>query len=150
MSSRRLTLIRTEESLVGFHKGTLLSLSAESEPEPDQDQDEGEEERPSPIAVDPYVAIPNVVLLHNEQRLISARKLALNLSLGQPGSSASGQPRVNIDDTANGLDLITGLLAQHLPNVFHYRGEGGNSTRSADARVASTASQRSSGVGERS
>jgi len=112
-----------EKSLLGFHKGTLLSLSGESEPDPEPGPDPDEEERPSPIAVDPYVAIPNVVLLHNEQRLIAARKHALHLSLGQPGSSVSGRPRVNIDDTADGLNLITGLLAQHLPNVFHYRGE---------------------------
>lgn len=104
------------ESLVGFHKGTLLSLAAEAEAE-------GDDERRSPIGVDPYLAIPNVVLLHNEQRLKAARQLELRLSLGQPRRSASRSDRVDIDQTANGLDLMTGLLAQHLPNIFHYPAE---------------------------
>jgi hypothetical protein len=104
-------------SLAGFHKGTLLSLSAEAESDPDDD------ERPSPIGVDPYLAIPNVVLLHNEQRLKAARQLELRLSLGQPRRSASRSDRVDIDQTANGLDVMTGLLAQHLPNIFHYPAE---------------------------
>jgi hypothetical protein len=102
-------------SLTGFHKGTLLSLSAES--------DAGEDERPSPIGVDPYLALPNVVLLHNEQRLKAARRLELRLSEGQPRRSGTRGDRVNIDQTANGLDAITGLLAQHLPNIFHYENE---------------------------
>jgi hypothetical protein len=101
-----------DRSLVGYHKGTLLSLS-----EPDDEQ------RPSPIEVDPYLALPNVVLLHNEQQLKAARQLELRLSYGQPGRSASRGERVDIDQTANGLDVITGLLAQNLPNIFHYPAE---------------------------
>lgn len=102
------------ESLVGFHKGTLLSLSGEDELDRD-------DERRSPIGVDPYLAIPNVVLLHNEQRLKAARRLELRLSRGQPRPSGSWNNRVDINQTANGLDVMQGLLAQNLPNVFHYR-----------------------------
>jgi hypothetical protein len=104
-----------DESLAGFHKGTLLSLSAEAESD--------DAERRSPIGVDPYLAIPNVVLLHNEQRLKAARQLELRLSRGQPRRSGSRSDRVDIDQTANGLDVMTGLLAQHLPNIFHYPAE---------------------------
>jgi hypothetical protein len=63
------------------------------------------------------------VLLHNEQRLKAARQLEFRLSRGQPSRSRSRGHRVDIDDTANGLALITGLLAQHLPNIFHYQSE---------------------------
>lgn len=115
-----------DQSVAGFHKGTLLSLSVESDdserPSPTE-ADRDDDERPSPIGVDPYLAIPNVVLLHNEQRLKAARQLELHLSRGQPGRSRSGGDRVDIDDTANGLALMTGLLAQHLPNIFHYQSE---------------------------
>ncbi len=112
--------------LVGFHKGTLLAISAEDEPDPDEGEDEASPaERPSPIGVDPYIAIPNVVLLHNEQRLKDARQLELALSRGQPRPSTLRGERVNIDKTANGLDEMTGLLAQHLPNIFHYPAEQG-------------------------
>src|SRR3954471_18049898 len=115
-SSLRSTSLRMT-SLVGFHKGTLLSLSAEGESDPDDEQ------RRSPIGVDPYLAIPNVVLLHNEQRLKEARRLELRLSRGQPEPSGSRNDRVDINQTANGLDVMQGLLAQHLPNIFHYRAE---------------------------
>jgi hypothetical protein len=110
------------ESICGFHKGTLLSLSAEAEPEPEEDPEE-DNERPSPIGVDPYLAIPNVVLLHNEQRLKAARQLELRLSLGQLQRSSSRKARVDINQTADGLDVMTGLLTQHLPNIFHYAAE---------------------------
>jgi hypothetical protein len=107
-----------DESLSGFHKGTLLSVSAEG-------GSDSHDERRSPIGVDPYLAIPNVVLLHNEQRLKAARQLELRLSAGQPRRShlPSDSDRVRIDQTANGLDEMTGLLAQHLPNIFHYASE---------------------------
>jgi hypothetical protein len=104
-----------------------LSLSeAEANPEGDADPDD---ERQSPIGVDPYLALPNVVLLHNEQRLKAARQQEQRLSAGQPRRSGERVKiddtagRVTIDDTANGLDEITGLLAQHLPNIFHYANE---------------------------
>jgi hypothetical protein len=102
------------EELRAFHKGTLLSLSAEVE-----DNDE----RPSPVGIDPYLAIPNVVLLHNEQRLKAARLREHKLSRRQRGPFREWRGRAPIGDTENGLGEMAGLLAQHLPNVFHYAGE---------------------------
>jgi hypothetical protein len=110
-----------DETLTAFHKGTLLSLSAEAEPGADDDG------RPSPIGVDPYLAIPNVVLLHSEQRLKSARLLERDLSNRQrlPLRNWRDPPRrrAAINETENGLGEIATVLAQHLPNVFHYASE---------------------------
>jgi hypothetical protein len=103
------------EELRGFHKGTLVSLSAEV--------DGDEDERPSPIGIDPYLAIPNIVLLHNEQRLKSARLREHDLSRRQRGPFREWRGRAPIGDTENGLGEMAGLLAQHLPNVFHYASE---------------------------
>jgi hypothetical protein len=138
------------ESLRAFHKGTLLSLCGESEL--------GEaERRPSPIGVDPYLAVPNIVLLHNEQRLKTARSLEQQLSEGQQrprGQRSREQTRrlrawldearawlvpaslrawldetrawlvpASINETEAGLGQMARLLAQHLPNVFHYSKE---------------------------
>jgi hypothetical protein len=106
-----------DETMRAFHKGTLLSLSAEAEPEDD------DEERPSPIGVDPYLAVPNIVLLHDEQRLKTARLRERNLSLRQRGPLRGWRYRAAIHETENGLSEMAGLLAQHLPNVFHYSSE---------------------------
>ena len=67
-------------------------------------------------------------ILHNEQRLKAARQQEQRLSAGQPRRSGE---RIKIDDTAqrvtiridtaNGLDEITGLLAQHLPEYLPLR-----------------------------
>jgi hypothetical protein len=104
-----------DETLRGFHKGTLLSLSSEEEDE--------EDERPSPLGVDPYLAIPNIVLLHNEQRLKSARRLEGALSARQRGPARELFERAAINETENGLSDMARLLAQDLPNVFHYASE---------------------------
>ena len=106
-----------DETMRAFHKGTLLSLSAEADPEGE------DEERPSPIGVDPYLAIPNIVLLHDEQRLKTARLRERNLSIRQRGPLRGSPRRAAIDETENGLSEMAGLLAQHLPNVFHYSSE---------------------------
>jgi hypothetical protein len=102
------------EELRAFHKGTLLSISAEAD-----DSDE----RPSPVGIDPYLVIPNVVLLHNEQRLKAARLREHRLSRRQRGPFREWRGRAPIGDTENGLGEMAGLLAQHLPNVFHYASE---------------------------
>ena len=102
------------EALRAFHKGTLLSVSAEAD-----DSDE----RPSPVGIDPYLVIPNVVLLHNEQRLKAARLREHTLSHRQRGPFREWRGRAPIGDTENGLGEMAGLLAQHLPNVFHYASE---------------------------
>jgi hypothetical protein len=64
-----------DETMLAFHKGTLLSLAA-AEPEEDEPTDQpgddagaqDEPERVPPIGVDPYLAVPNIVLPHDEQR----------------------------------------------------------------------------------
>ena len=106
-----------DETMRAFHKGTLLSLAGEEEPDPDQ------EERPSPLGVDPYLAVPNIVLLHNEQRLKSARRLEGELSAKQRGPARALFARAAINETENGLSDMARLLAQDLPNVFHYSSE---------------------------
>jgi hypothetical protein len=102
-----------DESLLAIHKGTLVSLGTASD-SPD--------ERPSPIGIDPYLAIPNVVLLHNEERLKAARLLEQELSRGDPiRPFAKGTLTISV--TENRLGHMARLLAQHLPNVFHYSNE---------------------------
>jgi hypothetical protein len=99
-----------DETMRAFHKGTLVSLSAEGG-------------RPSPIGVDPYLAVPNIVLLHNEQRLKVARLREHDLSRRQRGPLRDWRSRAAINETENGLGEIAAVLAQHLPNVFHYASE---------------------------
>jgi hypothetical protein len=106
-----------DEELRAFHKGTLLSLAAEEEP------DDDDEERPSPLGIDPYLAVPNIVLLHNEQRLKSARRLEADLSAKQRRARRALFAGVAITQTENGLSDMARLLAQDLPNVFHYSSE---------------------------
>jgi len=106
-----------DETMRAFHKGTLLSLSGEEEAADD------EEERPSPLGVDPYLAVPNIVLLHNEQRLKSARHREGELSAMQRRSARELLKPAAINQTENGLSDMARLLAQDLPNVFHYRSE---------------------------
>jgi hypothetical protein len=105
------------EKMRGFHKGTLLSLESEEEP------DEDEEERPSPLGVDPYLAVPNILLLHNEERLKSARRREGELSAKQRGPTRELFERAAINETENGLSDMARLLAQDLPAVFHYPSE---------------------------
>ena len=107
-----------DEEMRAFHKGTLLSLAAEDEPD-----DDGDDERPSPLGVDPYLAVPNIVLLHNEQRLKSARRVEAELSAKQRGPARQLLERAAINKTENGLSDMARLLAQDLPNVFHYSSE---------------------------
>lgn len=102
------------ETMRAFHKGTLLSLAVEEE------GDSQDEERGSPLGVDPYLAVPNIVLLYNEQRLKHARLREAALSANQRGPI---RQRVAIGDTEDGLSEMAGILAQHLPNVFHYPSE---------------------------
>jgi hypothetical protein len=106
-----------DEEMRAFHKGTLLSLAAE-----DTDDDNADE-RPSPLGVDPYLAVPNIVLLHNEQRLKSARRVEAELSARQRGPARQLLERAAINKTENGLSDMARLLAQDLPNVFHYTSE---------------------------
>ena len=105
-----------DETMRAFHKGTLLSLSGEADPK-------DKEERPSPLGVDPYLAVPNIVLLHNEQRLKSARRLEGELSIRQRGPVRELLSRAAINATENGLNEMARLLDQDLPNVFHYKSE---------------------------
>jgi hypothetical protein len=108
-------------SVVAFHKGTLLVVAGDDD-EDELDEEPGDE-RSSPIEFDPYVAIPNVVLLHNEQRLKAARQVELRVAAHQP---RRGEPRghvIPIDATQDELDRVAALLAQSLPNIFHYPSE---------------------------
>ena len=107
-----------DEEMRAFHKGTLLSLAGEEEPSEGDD-----EERPAPLGVDPYLAVPNIVLLHNEQRLKSARGLEAELSAKQRGPVREFLGRETINKTEQGLSDMARLLAQDLPNVFHYSSE---------------------------
>ena len=103
-------------TLRGFHKGTLLRLVVEEDEADDDD-------RPPPIRVDPYLAIPNVVLLHNEHRLKSARLRVHDLSERQRTPVRDLRHRATIPETEEGLGDLARMLAQHLPNVFHYVSE---------------------------
>ena len=103
-----------DETMRAFHKGTLLSLSVEDEDDPDDN------EREPPLGVDSYLAVPNIVLLYSEQRLKSARLREADLSDHQ---RVRFRDRVAIGETENGLSEMAGILAQHLPNVFHYPSE---------------------------
>lgn len=99
-----------DETMRAFHKGTLLSLA-------------GEGTRPSPLGVDPYLAVPNIVLLHNEQRLKSARHVEGELSANQRRPVRQLFARAAINETEDGLSDIARLVAGDLPNVFHYSSE---------------------------
>ncbi|MEU4191642.1 hypothetical protein AB0E69_07085 [Kribbella sp. NPDC026611] len=61
------------EHLLGFHKGTLLSVQLPTE----------QEDRYTPIPANPYLVIPHAVILHNEERLKNARAMGLALPAGQ-------------------------------------------------------------------
>jgi len=105
-----------EKTMHAFHKGTLLWLSGEAD---DGSEDEAEE-RPSLLGINPYLAVPNIVLLHDEERLKKARLREHDLSARQRAALAH---RAAIDETEHGLNEIAALLAQTLPNVFHYSSE---------------------------
>jgi hypothetical protein len=113
-----------DETMRAFHKGTLLSLAAGEEAEAPEDGStqagEPEDDRPAPIGIDPYLALPNIVLLHDEQRLKTARLKERELS---PGQRAPIRLRAGIGKTQDGLSEMAQLLAQDLPNVFHYTSE---------------------------
>jgi hypothetical protein len=117
------------EELRAFHKGTLLSLSVEAEPEPADGK--ADEERPQPMGVDAYLAIPNIVLLYSEQRLKSARLCVNNLSAHQ---RAPFGERAAIGTTENGLSTVARMLAQQLPDVFHYPSERDLQRRGRESR----------------
>jgi hypothetical protein len=102
-----------DASLSAVHKGTVLSLVGEVD---------SADDRASPIGVDPYLAVPNAVLLHNEERLKSARLLEQEVSSGQREGLFEGG-RLTINDTENRLGRMSRQLSHHLPNVFHYPSE---------------------------
>jgi hypothetical protein len=132
-----------EESMRAFHKGTLLALDAVEDAKP---ADKKADERPlPPLRIDPYLVAPNIVLLHNEQRLKTARQEERQLSLNQGTSfwkCALKQPtafwkcldREPIAATQEGLGKIARHLAQDLPNVFHYASERTLQSRGQKAR----------------
>jgi hypothetical protein len=121
-----------EQSMRAFHKGTLLALEAAEDAKP---ADERADERPPPpLRIDPYVVAPNIVLLHNEQRLKTAREEERQLSLKQRTSFWKWREREAIANTEKGLSEIARLLAQHLPNVFHYPSERTLQSRGEQAR----------------
>jgi hypothetical protein len=115
-----------EPSLRAVHKGTLFSLVGESE---------SDDERPPPAGVDPYLVVPNAVLLHNEERLKSARVHDHELSDAQrerllqrrwPFKTAGitfKTAGMSINETENELGEMSRHLSHHLPNVFHYTSE---------------------------
>lgn len=120
-----------KQSMRAFHKGTLLAVEAAEDAEP---ADEGADERPpAPLRIDPYLVAPNIVLLHNEQRLKTARMTERDRSLKQ-GASFWRLEREPITTTEAGLSDIARQLAQHLPNVFHYPGERTLQSRGQKAR----------------
>jgi len=104
-----------DDSLLAFHKGTLLSISIEG--------GERDEELARPIGISPYLAVPHAVLLHNEQRIKSALIEANRLLKGQHERIARDTNRLSIEDTEKGLQEISDALVRHLPNIFHYKSE---------------------------
>jgi hypothetical protein len=108
-----------EPSLRAVHKGTLVSLAGESG---------SGDERPPPAGVDPYLAVPNAVLLHNEERLKSARVHDHELSDAQRERLLQRRrllktAGMSINKTENRLGEMSRHLSHHLPNVFHYTSE---------------------------
>ena len=57
-----------DDSLLAFHKGTLLSISIAGE----KAAEKRETKLAIPIGISPYLAVPHAVLLHNEQLVKSA------------------------------------------------------------------------------
>jgi len=80
-----------DDSLLAFHKGTLLSISIEG--------GERDEELARPIGISPYLAVPHAVLLHNEQRIKSALIEANRLLKGQHERIGRDTNRLSIEDT---------------------------------------------------
>jgi hypothetical protein len=111
-----------KKAMRAFHKGTLLSLTA-SEPEDDSPAAGREARPPPPLGVDPYLIVPNIVLLHNEQRLKTAVLRERDLSERQHEALRRFRRRAGISETENALGEIARRIAQHLPNVFHYASE---------------------------
>jgi hypothetical protein len=133
-----------EDSLLAFHKGTLLSVALQGSP-----HDEAREAvLARPIGISPYLVIPHAVLLYNEQRLkwalIRANELLMQGGAGFAGGDlltelprraarhlrgraaeppSGGSRRASIEETEKGVREISQAAAQHLPNVFHYRSE---------------------------
>ena len=78
--------------------------------------------------------MPNIVLLHDEQRLKTARQCEQKLSARQRGPLREWRERAAIGETENGLGKMAALLAQHLPNVFHYASERQLQQRGRESR----------------
>jgi hypothetical protein len=147
-----------EDSLLAFHKGTLLSVALQGSPH----DDAREADLARPIGISPYLVIPHAVLLYNEQRLKWAlirtnellsgqggagfvaigRDLLLDLPRRAPRRSreraaeppSDGGRRVSIEETEEGVREIAQAVAQHLPNVFHYRSERELYERGSESR----------------
>ena len=120
-----------DETMRAFHKGTLLSLSTATDSD---SEGEGETRPEPPLGVDPYLVVPNIVLLHNEHRLKTARLRELHLSQRQHESLRRFWDRAGISETEEGLGEIARQLAQHLPNVFHYESERELQRRGQESR----------------
>ena len=108
-----------EPSLRAVHKGTLVSIAGDSG---------SDDERPPPAGIDPYLAVPNTVLLHNEERLKSARARDHELSDAQRERLLQRQwsfktAGLTINETESRLGEMSRHLSHHLPNVFHYTSE---------------------------
>ncbi len=145
-----------EDSLLAFHKGTLLSVALQGSPH----DDAREADLARPIGISPYLVIPHAVLLYNEQRLkwaliranellrmqggagFAGRDLLLELprrAARRPRGRAAEPPsggsrRVSIEETEEGVREISQAAAQHLPNVFHYRSERELYERGSESR----------------
>lgn len=91
-------------SLLGIHKGTLLCVM-----ESDRSYDAAARE----IGVSPYLLLPQAVLLHNEALLDEVASLA---------DSVEKNKKKKNDRSALGdcFEKMRDLLANYVPNVFHY------------------------------
>jgi hypothetical protein len=110
-----------DESLVGFHKGTLVALDYTSQ-----------RLYGSPMSINPYLAIPHGVLAHNEERLkrAYAKGLGLGANRNSNGRSRSGSakatrggPPLTIGEVRQRLLEIDGSIDDLVGNVFHYTSE---------------------------
>jgi hypothetical protein len=109
----------TTTSILGFHKGTLISAHRDRE-----------SLRGYPFDVSPYLVVPHAVSLHNEERLRHAARV-LETARPRPLRKSDGSalpkpagPRIrhpfSISMTLNLIDEASATLAQVVPNVFHY------------------------------
>lgn len=111
-----------DESLLGVHKGTILSVSLS-----DRSYDSAKDE----IGVSPYLLFPQAVLLHNEAVLRRARARLLTAKPKDGRRPVIGPAPGTLERAFNDARA---WLATYVPNPFHYPSEQFLYSRGASSR----------------